>query len=91
MPLGTVWSSLRRMPPGTILHQLTATAYGRTLVAKVFLVAAVAVLALCARRRLRRAADPLGACVPARAEVVALGVVVAVSAVLTALPLPIRR
>ncbi|MGW7046457.1 CopD family protein [Streptomyces avermitilis] len=85
-----VWSSLRRMPPGTILHQLTATAYGRTLVAKVFLVAAVAVLALWARRRLRRADDPLGACVPARAEVAALGVVVAVSALLTALPLPIR-
>ncbi|MGX5187833.1 CopD family protein [Streptomyces avermitilis] len=85
-----VWSSLRRMPAGTIPHQLTATAYGRTLVAKVFLVAAVAVLALWARRRLRRADDPLGACVPARAEVVALGVVVAVSALLTALPLPIR-
>ncbi|MFJ8502382.1 CopD family protein [Streptomyces avermitilis] len=85
-----VWSSLRRMPAGTILHQLTATAYGRTLAAKVFLVAAVAVLALWARRRLRRADDPLGTCVPARAEVVTLGVVVAVSALLTALPLPIR-
>lgn len=85
-----VWSSLRRMPSGTILDQLTATAYGRTLLAKVLLVAAVAVLALWARLRLRRAADPLSACVPARAEVVALGVVVAVTGVLTALPLPIR-
>nr|WP_206439605.1 CopD family protein [Streptomyces scabichelini] len=85
-----VFSTLRRMPPGTVLEQLTTTAYGRTLFAKVLLVVAVAVLALCARRRLRRAADPLTAYSPARAEVVALGAVVAVSAVLTALPVPIR-
>ncbi|MFF4351827.1 CopD family protein [Streptomyces sp. NPDC001530] len=84
------WSALRRMPPGTVLDQLTSTAYGRTLLAKVLVVAAVAVLAVWARLRLRRAADPLSACTPARAEVVALGVVVAVSGVLTALPLPIR-
>ncbi|MEU8982306.1 CopD family protein [Streptomyces sp. NPDC058246] len=84
------WSALRRIPPGTVLDQLTATAYGRTLLAKVLLVAVVAVLALCARLRLRRAADPLSAYAPARAEVVALGAVVVVSAVLTALPLPIR-
>ncbi|MFD4559803.1 CopD family protein [Streptomyces sp. NPDC058469] len=85
-----VWSSLRRMPAGTILDQLTTTAYGRTLLAKVILVAAVAVLALLARSRLRRATDPLTACSPARAEVVALGVVVLVSGLLTALPVPIR-
>ncbi|MFF4830916.1 CopD family protein [Streptomyces sp. NPDC001315] len=85
-----IWSSLRRMPADTILDQLTTTAYGRTLLAKVLLVAAVALLALSARTRLRRAADPLTACSPARVEVVALGVVVAVSGVLTALPLPIR-
>ncbi|MER5907997.1 CopD family protein [Streptomyces mirabilis] len=85
-----VWSALRRMPPGTVLDQLTATSYGRTLLAKLILVTAVAVLALLARLRLRRAADRLGACVPARAEVVALGLVVAVSGLLTALPLPIR-
>ncbi|MDH6216033.1 CopD family protein [Streptomyces pseudovenezuelae] len=85
-----VWSSLRRMPSHTILDQLTTTAYGRALLAKVILVAAVAVLALWARSRLRRAADPLTACSPARAEVVALGVVVALSGLLTALPLPIR-
>ncbi|MGX1565991.1 CopD family protein [Streptomyces sp. NPDC055506] len=85
-----VWSSLRRMPPGTIVEQLTATAYGRALLAKVLLVAAVAALALWARSRLRRAADPLTACAPARAEVVALGLVVAVSGLLTALPVPIR-
>ncbi|MFB8774147.1 CopD family protein [Streptomyces broussonetiae] len=85
-----VWSSLRRMPPETVVEQLTSTAYGRTLLAKVLLVAAVAALALWARRRLRRAADPLTACSPARAEVVVLGAVVAVSGLLTALPLPIR-
>ncbi|MFD3379323.1 MULTISPECIES: CopD family protein [unclassified Streptomyces] len=85
-----VCSTLRRMPPGTVLEQLTTTAYGRTLLAKVLLVVAVAVLALWARHRLRRAADPLTAYSPARAEVVVLGMVVAVSAVLTAVPVPIR-
>ena len=85
-----LWSALRRMPPGTIADQLTTTAYGRTLLAKVLLVAAVAALALWARVRLRRAPDPLSACSPARGEVVALGLVVTVSALLTALPLPIR-
>lgn len=85
-----VCSSLRRMPPGTILDQLTDTAYGRVLLAKVLLVAAVAALALWARIRLGRAADPLAACSPARAEVAVLGVVVAVSGLLTALPVPIR-
>ncbi len=85
-----VWSSLRRMPSDTLLEQLTTTAYGRVLLAKVLLVAAVASLALWARVRLGRAADPLTACSPARAEVVALGVVVAVSGLLTAVPVPIR-
>ncbi|WP_189783764.1 CopD family protein [Streptomyces capitiformicae] len=85
-----VWSTLRRMPPGTVLDQLTDTAYGRTLLAKVLLVAAVATLALWARLRLRHADDPLGTCTPARAEVAVLGIVVAVSALLTALPVPIR-
>nr|WP_320780820.1 CopD family protein [Streptomyces sp. CRN 30] len=85
-----VCSSLRRMEPGTIPHQLTDTAYGRVLLAKVLLVAAVAALALWARLRLGRATDPLAACSPARAEVALLGVVVAVSGLLTALPVPIR-
>ncbi|MGW2289455.1 CopD family protein [Streptomyces phaeochromogenes] len=85
-----VCSTLRRMPPGTVLDQLTTTAYGRTLLAKVILVAAVAALALWARHRLHRAPDPLTAYSPARAEVLVLGVVVAVSAVLTAVPVPIR-
>ncbi|MFB9347650.1 CopD family protein [Streptomyces heliomycini] len=85
-----VCSSLRRMPPETVLEQLTDTAYGRVLLAKVILMTGVAVLALWARIRLARAKDPLTACSPARAEVYALGVVVAVSGLLTALPVPIR-
>ncbi|MDX2677496.1 copper resistance D family protein [Streptomyces soliscabiei] len=83
-------SSLRRMPSQSVLDQLTTTAYGRVLLAKVLLVGAVALLALWARTRLRRAADPLTACSPARVEIVTLGVVVAVSGLLTTLPLPIK-
>ncbi|MBP5905217.1 hypothetical protein F3K40_04290 [Streptomyces sp. LBUM 1478] len=86
-----VWSTLRRMPPETVGDQLTQTAYGRALLAKGLLVAVVAALALRARHRLRRTTgNPLDACAPARAEVAVLGTVVAVSALLTALPLPIR-
>lgn len=61
-----VGSTLRRMPSGTVLDQLTSTSYGRVLPAKLLLVAAVAVLALLARLRLRRSADRLGAGVPAQ-------------------------
>ncbi|MCX4761001.1 CopD family protein [Streptomyces sp. NBC_01275] len=85
-----VCSSLRRMPLDTMLGHLATTAYGRVLLAKVLLVGAIALLALGARTRLRRAPDPLTACVPARVEVAVLGVVVAVSGLLTALPLPPR-
>ncbi|MGA4986514.1 CopD family protein [Streptomyces cellulosae] len=85
-----VCSSLRRMPPGTVLEQLTDTAYGRVLLAKVVLMAGVSALALWARVRLARAADPLTARSPARAEVCVLALVVAVSGLLTALPVPIR-
>ncbi|MER5492723.1 CopD family protein [Streptomyces sp. NPDC002490] len=92
-------STLRRMPPDTLLDQLRTTAYGRVLFAKVLLMVVVAVLALVARQRLRRVArrrrrarpgDPLAAFAPARAEVAVLGLVVAVSALLTAVPVPIR-
>ncbi|MET8826197.1 CopD family protein [Streptomyces sp. NPDC004610] len=85
-----IWSTLRRMPPETVVEQFTETAYGRVLLAKVLLVVVVSALALSARNRLRRVSDPLTAYAPARAEVVALGVVVAVSGLLTALPVPIR-
>ncbi|MEU0678447.1 copper resistance D family protein [Streptomyces albogriseolus] len=85
-----VCSSLRRMPSETILTQLTDTAYGRVLLAKVILMAGVSALALWARVRLARAADPLTARSPARAEVCLLALVVAVSGLLTALPVPIR-
>ncbi|QES39375.1 hypothetical protein DEJ48_30455 [Streptomyces venezuelae] len=85
-----VCSTLRRMPAGTVLDQLTGTAYGRTLLAKVLLVLAVALLAVLARRRLRRGSDRASAYLPARGEVIALGVVVVLSALLTAVPVPIR-
>lgn len=84
------FSTLRRMPPSTVADQLTETAYGRALLAKVLLVAVVAVLAVLARRRLRRSGDRASAYAPARGEVIALGVVVALSALLTAVPVPIR-
>ncbi len=84
-------STLRRMPPDTVADQLTDTAYGRTLLAKVLLVAVVAVLALLSRRRLKRSPRAtLSTYAPARAEVMALGAVVAVSALLTVVPVPIR-
>lgn len=77
-------SSLRRVPAEVLL----SSAYGRVLLAKVVLVAGVALVALVARGRLRRAADPLTACAPARVEVVLLGFVVAVSGLLTVVPVP---
>ncbi len=100
-------SAVRRMPLATLPAQLPATAYGRTLLTKVLLVAVAAAFALSARLRLRAARlrlparlrrrvrpgappDPLAACSPARAELVVLGLVVVVSALLTALPVPIR-
>ncbi|WP_186784478.1 CopD family protein [Streptomyces sp. CBG33] len=83
-------STLRRMEPHTVLEQLTTTGYGRTLLAKLLLLAVVAVLALRARRRAVAAGDPGAVFAPGRAEVALLGLVVAVSALLTALPVPIR-
>ncbi|MGV9883106.1 CopD family protein [Streptomyces sp. NPDC003006] len=85
-----ICSTLRRMPPSTVVDQLTETAYGRTLLAKALLVAVVAVLALLARHRLRGTGARLQTYVPARGEVIALGVVVVLSALLTAVPVPIR-
>ncbi|GGS25624.1 membrane protein [Streptomyces humidus] len=85
-----LFSSLRRMPSGAVLGLLTTTAYGRVLLAKMLVVGAAALLALWARTRLRRSPDPLTACTPARVEIVALGAAVAVSGLLTALPLPVR-
>ncbi|WP_433343023.1 CopD family protein [Streptomyces sp. CA-253872] len=82
-----VVSTLRRMPPGTVAAQLTETAYGRVLLAKTVLVAGIAALAWRARRRLRAGRDTVA---PARAELLVLAFVVLVSALLTALPLPIR-
>lgn len=69
------------------LGAISGTAYGRTLLAKLALVAVVAVLAWLARRRLFSA---LGSSFtrPVRAEIVVLVVVLAASAVLVSLPSP---
>ena len=80
-----ILSTVRRLP----LDGLLTTAYGRVLVAKLLLVLVVVVLALLAQRRLRGASDPRAVLVPARAEVLVLLLVVAVSALLTAMPLPV--
>ncbi|MEV0800700.1 copper resistance protein CopC [Kribbella sp. NPDC050281] len=69
--------------PGVI----SGTAYGRTLLAKVSLVAVVAVLAWVARRRLLSATGS-SFTRPVRAEAVVLLVVLAASAVLVSLPSP---
>ncbi|RFU88467.1 hypothetical protein DY218_01640 [Streptomyces triticagri] len=80
-----ICSTLRKVP----LDSVFTTAYGRVLVAKLLLVAVIAVLALGARIRMRRNTDPWQAVMPARVEVVLLGVAVAVSALLTAVPAPV--
>ncbi|WP_461027151.1 CopD family protein, partial [Streptomyces sparsus] len=79
-----VASTLRRLPMDAWL----TTAYGRVLLAKLLLVAVIAALAVTARRRLRREPDPWAAMAPARAEVWVLFAVVALSALLTAVPVP---
>ncbi|MFF0744646.1 CopD family protein [Streptomyces sp. NPDC004111] len=87
------FSTLRRLP----LDDILTTAYGRTLLVKLALFAVVSVLALVARARLRRSmrkqsgrgrTNPDGAARAARAEVVMLVGVVAVSALLTVVPTP---
>lgn len=80
-----ICSTLRKLP----LESVLTTAYGRVLVAKLLLVAVIAGLAVAARIRLRRSPDPYTAIGPARSEVLVLAVVVAVSALLTALPAPV--
>lgn len=80
---GTV-SALRRLP----LDVVFTSAYGRTLLVKLALMAVVSVLAVAARRRMLRDADPSAAHLLARREQVVLGLVVVVSAVLTVVPDP---
>lgn len=69
------------------LGALTGTAYGRTLLVKLALVALVAALALLARRRLS-ATPAASAPRPARAEAAALVAVLAATAILVSLPTP---
>ncbi|SCD62860.1 CopD family protein [Streptomyces sp. DvalAA-19] len=80
---GTV-STLRRLPVDVVF----TSAYGRTLLVKLALMAVVSVLALAARRRMLRDDDPAVAHRLARREQVVLGAVVVVSAILTVVPDP---
>ncbi|WP_405637318.1 CopD family protein [Streptomyces sp. NBC_01178] len=80
---GTV-STLRRLP----LDVVFTSAYGRTLLVKLALMAVVSVLAVAARRRMLQDADPSVAHRLARREQAVLALVVVVSAVLTAVPDP---
>ncbi|EDY50273.1 hypothetical protein SSCG_03301 [Streptomyces clavuligerus] len=75
-------SALRKLPPDVVLD----SAYGRLLLLKLALVAAVCALALTARHRMRR--GRLDAQLPARVELALLAVVTVVSAVLTVVPDP---
>ncbi|WP_435239059.1 CopD family protein [Streptomyces sp. YPW6] len=77
-------SALRRLP----LDVVPTSAYGRTLLLKLALMAVVSVLAVAARRRMLRDTDPSAACRLAGREQVVLGLVVVVSAVLTVVPDP---
>ncbi|WP_344527887.1 CopD family protein [Streptomyces albiaxialis] len=82
------FSTLRRLP----LDQAFSSAYGRTLIAKLVLVAAVAVCALFARHVLVKSRDKgttYGAVLrPTAAELAALGAVLVLSALLTVAPVP---
>ncbi|MFH8984137.1 CopD family protein [Streptomyces varsoviensis] len=81
-------STLRRLP----LEAALTTAYGRALLAKLALVAVVGALALAARLRLNRSSDPnspTGPVRPARAEAATLAAVILVSAIITAVPVPV--
>lgn len=80
---GTV-STLRRLP----LDVLFTSAYGRTLLVKMALMAVVSALAVAARRRMLRDTDPAVAHRLARREQAVLGAVVVVSAILTVVPDP---
>ncbi|MFB7514152.1 CopD family protein [Streptomyces sp. NPDC056144] len=77
---GTV-STLRRLPLDAVL----TSAYGRVLLVKLLLFGGVSLLALAARARMLSGGDAES---PARVEVAALGVIVAVSALLTVVPDP---
>ncbi|MDX3376124.1 CopD family protein [Streptomyces sp. ME02-6991-2A] len=77
-------STLRRLP----LDVVFTSAYGRTLLVKLALMAVVSALAVAARRRMLRDTDPAVAHRLARREQAVLGAVVVVSAILTVVPDP---
>ncbi|MBB1245619.1 CopD family protein [Streptomyces durbertensis] len=78
-------STARRLP----LENVLGTAYGRVLVAKLLLVAVAVALAFTARRRLRLSPRNPAVLAPARAELLVLVLAVALSALLTAVPVPV--
>ncbi|MFE8976464.1 CopD family protein [Streptomyces cyaneofuscatus] len=77
-------STLRRLPLDTVF----TSAYGRTLLVKLALMAVASALAVAARRRMLRDTDPAVAHRLARCEQAVLGAVVVVSAILTVVPDP---
>ena len=86
---GTV-AGLLLIPLDAVLATLINTSYGRWLVAKLALVGLIAGLALAARLHLRRRPEGPQPSVAARYEATALVVVLALSALLTALAPPAR-
>lgn len=82
--------ALLLIPVGEVTSILTHTAYGRWLLAKLAVVAVVATLAVSARSHLRRRSAERQPSRAASVEVVALGAVLGISGLLTALAPPVR-
>ncbi|GAB3668683.1 hypothetical protein GCM10027596_39860 [Nocardioides korecus] len=87
---GTV-SAVLLIPGDTWVHTLFGTGYGLSLVVKLVMVAAVAALAVSARRNLRARPDRAQPGAAARYEAVGLVVVLGLSGLLTALAPPVRE
>jgi copper transport protein len=83
-------AGLLLIPLDALLTTLFHTAYGQWLVAKLALATLIAGLALAARHHLNRRPDRPQPSVAARFEIVALVVVLGISALLTALAPPVR-
>lgn len=87
---GTV-SAVLLIPGDSWVHTLFGTGYGRSLVVKLAVVAAVAALAVAARRSLHSRPDRTQPGAAARYEAVGLVVVLGLSGLLTALAPPVRE
>lgn len=84
-------SAVLLIPGGTWEHSLFGTGYGLSLVVKLVMVAAIAALAVAARRDLRARPDRAQPGAAARYEAVGLVVVLGMSGLLTALAPPVRE